>query len=105
MANDEILLLLHEEGIELVDLGVEQIHELRLRPAAVQRRSAQRGRRRRDQFHELLQLLIRQILIPPLRQALLRLLLQSLPELHRRSRSIDRNLNLQCRILNLIACV
>lgn len=77
--DNEILLLLHEEGIELVDLIVQQVHELRLRLPGL---PIQHRRRRRDQLHKLLQILVRQELVPPARQRLPHLVLQPLPKLH-----------------------
>jgi len=54
MPDNEILLLFHEEGIELLDLTVQQVDKLLLGPPV----------------------------LPPSRQGLLDLLLQTLPELH-----------------------
>lgn len=81
MPNDEILFLFHEERIELVDLVVQQHHELLLRLAVLER-SVQHCWRRRNQSHQLLQVLVGQELVPPPGQGFLNLLLQPLPKLH-----------------------
>jgi len=81
VANDEILFFLHEEAIELVYFNVQQAHELSLGFAIFQGTIQQRWCLRYE-THQLLQFLVRQVLVPPLRQRLLNLLLQSLSKLH-----------------------
>lgn len=81
VANNEILLFLHEEAIELVYVIVQQAHELILGFAIFEGPIQQRWCLRYE-THELLQFLVRQVLVPPLRQRLLNLLLQSLSKLH-----------------------
>lgn len=78
MADDELLLLLEEEGVDPVDLAVEQPHEFGLAAAAAADIAGGGG----DEPDELLEALVRQELVPPLREALLHLLLQPLPKLH-----------------------
>jgi hypothetical protein len=74
LPDDELLLLLEEEGVELVDLGVEEGEEVGLGGG---------GRRRGgDCVDAALELLVVEEVAPPLRQALLDLLLEPLPELH-----------------------
>jgi hypothetical protein len=75
LPDDELLLLLEEEVVELVDLGVEEGEEVGLGG----------GGRRRGGHHGVdaaLQLLVVEELAPPLGQALLNLLLQTLAKLH-----------------------
>ena len=76
VADDEVLLLLDEEGVEPVDLGVEQPQEGGLGGPPAPRR------RRRHEQDQPLEALVRQELVPPLREARLHLLLQPLPKLH-----------------------
>jgi hypothetical protein len=78
LPDDELLLLLEEEGVELVDLSVKEGEELGLRGG-----SGGEGRRG-DGVNAALELLVAQELAAPLRQALFDLLLQPLTELHRR---------------------
>lgn len=77
MPYDEVLLLLQEEGVEPIDLGVEQAHEGSLGGPATGRGGASG-----DEADEPLEALVRQELVPPLREALLHLLLEPLAELH-----------------------
>jgi hypothetical protein len=75
LPDDELLLLLEEEVVELVDLGVEEGEEVGLGG----------GGWRRGGVHGVdtpLELLVVEELAPPLGQALLDLLLQTLPKLH-----------------------
>jgi len=74
LPDDELLLLLEEEGVELVDLGVEEREEVGLGGGG--------GRRGGDGVDAALELLVVEEVAPPLRQALLDLLLEPLAELH-----------------------
>jgi hypothetical protein len=71
VADDELLLLLEEEGVDLVDVGGEGGDEGGLV-----------GRRAGDGGDDALQLLVAHELVPPLREALLDLPLEQLPKLH-----------------------
>jgi|UniRef100_A0A804LLL4 hypothetical protein len=81
LPDHELLLPLQEEGVELVDLGVQERQEVGLRGAG--RRRIRRRPAGGHGIHAPLQLLVVEELAPPLRQALLDLLLEALAELHR----------------------
>lgn len=68
MANDEILLLLNEEGIEFIDVGVQEGDES--------------GVGARFEAQQLLELLVGDEFVAPMGQCVVHLLLQPLPELH-----------------------
>ena len=75
LPDDELLLLLEEEVVELVHLRVEEGKEVGL--------GSGEGRQRGDDgVDAALELLVVEELAPPLGQALLDLLLQTLTELH-----------------------
>ena len=105
LADDVLLLLLDEERVELVELGLEEPHEIRL----LGRHRRRRGRGVRlpgvvaagplgrplgpvipgaDELEALLEVLVGQELVTPLRQRLHDLPAQALAELHPRRRPV-----------------
>lgn len=66
LADDEVLFLLDEKGVELIDLGIEKIYELRF--------GLGRWVGAGDEADQLLEILIGEELIPPLWKGLLYLL-------------------------------
>jgi hypothetical protein len=101
LADDVFLLLLNEEGVELVELDLQELHELRLLgryrrrirfPGAVLAAGPLRlplgpalaSATDADELEALLEVLVGQELVAPLRQRLHDLPAQALAELHRR---------------------
>lgn len=71
MADYEVLLLLHEKGIELINLRVQQANELGMDIGVAG-----------DETDEFLQVLVGEEFLTPIGQCVFNLLLQPLPELH-----------------------
>lgn len=101
-SDDVLLLFLNEEGIEFLKLVLQKLEEIHLLlrhrlplsgavihppPLRIPLLVA-RLRLRLDELEPLLQLLVRQKLVPPFRQRLLNLVAQTLPKLHPKDKKL-----------------